>query len=131
MSVKLKYLDEWNARRSVLAKSYTLKLSNSNLVLPFVPEWAEPVWHQYVVRSKERDYLHRKLEHAGISTMIHYPIPPHRQQAYVELDQSIGSFPIAERIANDILSLPIDPHLKMAKQDQVANEMMRILSSAV
>ncbi|MBL4680799.1 MAG: DegT/DnrJ/EryC1/StrS family aminotransferase [Pseudomonadales bacterium] len=131
LSVKLKYLDEWNARRSALARTYSLKLSQSNLVLPFVPEWAEPVWHQYVVRTKDRDNLQKSLEQAGIATMIHYPIPPHRQLAYGYLDQSIGSFPIAERLANEVLSHPIGPHLKAEQHDHVANEMMHIKSGTI
>jgi len=123
LSIKLKYLDEWNARRVTFAETYTRELSQSNLVLPFVPEWAEPVWHQYVVQNEDRDHLLFQLERAGISTMIHYPIPPHLQEAYANTSMVMcmgsGGLPIAERLANQVLSLPIGPHLTISQQDAV------------
>ena len=122
LSVKLKYLDDWNARRSALAQTYTQVLGQSNLLLPMVPEWAEPVWHQYVVRTQDRDHLQQNLEQAGISTMIHYPIPPYLQRAYSCMDLTMGAFPIAERLANEVMSLPIGPHLSVSQQKQVANQ---------
>ena len=131
LSVKLKHLDAWNARRSIIAKIYTEKLGQSNLVLPFVPEWAEPVWHQYVVRSNDRDRLQSNLDKAGIDTMIHYPIPPHLQKAYADMSLSKEQFPIAERLATEILSLPIGPHLKSAQQVKVANDMVFFASRVV
>lgn len=130
LTVKLKYLDEWNARRRALASVYSLKLSQSGLVLPFVPEWAEPVWHQYVIQCNDRDHLQKKLGQAGIATMIHYPIPPHRQRAYAQLGQGIGSFPIAERLANEVLSLPIGPHLEASECEQVVNEILHLRAAS-
>ena len=87
-------------------------------MLPFVPEWAEPVWHQYVVQNEDRDHLLLQLERAGIATMIHYPIPPHLQKAYAAMALNEGDLPIAERLASEVLSLPIGPHLKKNQQDQ-------------
>lgn len=113
LRVKLKYLDGWNARRTMLAGLYSNKFAGSNLVLPFVPDWADPVWHLYVVLTAERDAVQKKLGDAGIGTMIHYPIPPHLQPAYKELNFSVGSFPIAERVSRKLLSLPIGPHLSL------------------
>ena len=75
-----------------------------------MPEWAEPVWHLFVVRTPERDALQQRLGEAGVGTLIHYPIPPHRQEAYASLGLGEGSFPIAERIHREVLSLPIGPH---------------------
>lgn len=111
LRVKLASLDEWNARRAACAAWYGEQLSGSAVNVPFVPEWADPVWHLYVVRSCRRDQLQTFLQERGIGTMIHYPIPPHLQAAYAELDLTAGAFPIAEAIHNEVLSLPQGPHL--------------------
>lgn len=113
LKVKLGYLDEWNARRRKIAVFYLNELAESGLVLPYVPDWAEPVWHLFVVRSLERDRLQRYLEDRGISTLIHYPIPPHLQRAYAYMRLPEGSFPLSEAIHREVLSLPIGPHLSM------------------
>lgn len=111
LRVKLRVLDAWNARREKIAARYTAALAGTGLVLPSAPEWAAPVWHLYVVQSSRRDALQKTLGEAGISTLIHYPIPPHLQQAYSEAGYVKGRFPIAERLANQVLSLSIGPHL--------------------
>lgn len=112
LRVKLTRLDEWNKRRRQVAARYMQELSGQHeLGLPYVPEWAEPVWHLFVVRHAQRDALQKALNEAGIGTMIHYPIPPHLQPAYSELGYAMGTFPLAERVANDCLSLPMGPHL--------------------
>lgn len=111
LRVKLKALDEWNARRREVAMMYIEKLEDTELTLPFVPDWAEPVWHLFVVRSPERDKLQKHLESKNIGTLIHYPIPPHLQQAYAPLGYKEGSFPISEHVHHEVLSLPIGPHL--------------------
>ena len=82
LRVKLAHLDEWNARRRAIAARYQRGLAGCGLTLPHVPEWAEPVWHLYVVQHPQRDALQQALTDAGVGTLIHYPIPPHRQQAY-------------------------------------------------
>lgn len=114
LCVKLKHLDEWNARRSAIAARYSAELAHTGLVLPTVPAWAEPVWHLYVVQSPERDRLQKSLEDAGIGTQIHYPIPPHLQQAYSAAGYSKGQLPIAESLAESVLSLPMGPQLDEA-----------------
>jgi dTDP-4-amino-4,6-dideoxygalactose transaminase len=76
-----------------------------------VPHWAGPAWHLYTVRTPHRDALQRHLADRGIGTMIHYPIAPHMQKAYAELGFAPGAFPISEAIHNEILSLPMGPHL--------------------
>lgn len=119
LSVKLKYLDEWNQRRRVIADLYSRELLETTLQLPHVPEWAEPVWHLYVVQHKNRDCFQKKLEELGIHTLIHYPIPPHKQKAYSGIDRSLENLPIAEALANQVISLPIGPHLSL--DDLVAN----------
>lgn len=119
LSVKLRHLDEWNERRRNIASHYLGNLKNLGLTLPLVPEWAEPVWHLFVVRHSKRDNLQQKLNEAGIGTLIHYPIPPHLQQAYADLGYQRGSFPIAEAMADEVLSLPMGPHLDGAQRDKV------------
>jgi dTDP-4-amino-4,6-dideoxygalactose transaminase len=111
LRVKLKLLDEWNARRTAIAARYTAELAGTGLVLPEVPAWAEPVWHLYVVQHAERDDLQKALHEAGIGTQIHYPIPPHLQEAYRDAGYAAGRFPIAESMANRLLSLPMGPQL--------------------
>jgi dTDP-4-amino-4,6-dideoxygalactose transaminase len=119
LAVKLDHLDIWNARRKDIAERYTTDLADTPLQLPFVPNWAEPAWHLYVVRAPDRKALVDKLETAGIQTLIHYPIPPHLQAAYADLSISRGRLPIAERLANEVLSLPIGPHMSDSDVEQV------------
>ncbi|CAN4273186.1 WecE Predicted pyridoxal phosphate-dependent enzyme apparently involved in regulation of cell wall biogenesis [Methylophilaceae bacterium] len=111
LRVKLKVLDAWNERRAEIAIGYQKALVNTSLTLPFVPEWADPVWHLFVVRSKTRDQLQQQLSQAGIGTLIHYPIPSHLQAAYAELGYQEGDLPIAEAIHREVLSLPIGPQM--------------------
>jgi dTDP-4-amino-4,6-dideoxygalactose transaminase len=111
LRAKLPFLDEWNDRRRAVAARYTEALKDAGLMLPTVPEWTEPVWHVYVVRTAERAALQARLQQAGIGTMIHYPIPPHLQPAYAGMGLGEGSFPLSEAIHREVLSLPIGPHL--------------------
>lgn len=117
---KLKKLDEWNDQRKVLAADYLRQLAGCNLVLPLVPEWADPVWHLFVVRSLQRETLQAHLQKHGIGTMIHYPIPPHLQPAYSELGYEQGDFPIAEAIHREVLSLPMGPTMNVTQISQVS-----------
>lgn len=119
LRAKLKGLDEGNARRRAIATRYLAGLADSGLGLPFVPEWAEPVWHLFVVRSVERQHVQDALAGRDIGTMIHYPIPPHRQPAYAELALAEGSLPVAEAIHREVLSLPIFPQLQDEQVDRV------------
>jgi dTDP-4-amino-4,6-dideoxygalactose transaminase len=119
LRVKLEHLDEWNARRSAIAARYQQSLTGCGLTLPQVPGWADPVWHLYVVRHPQRDALQQALNDAGVGTLIHYPIPPHRQQAYAQCSWGQGAFPRADRIADQVLSLPIGPHLQANEVSEV------------
>jgi dTDP-4-amino-4,6-dideoxygalactose transaminase len=117
LRVKLRHLDEWNGRRRLIAARYLSDLHGADsLALPSVPEWADPVWHLYVVQHPRRDSLQQALSQVGIGTLIHYPVPPHLSGAYAEGKWRRGDFPIAERLADTVLSLPIGPHLA---EDQV------------
>ncbi len=119
LRVKLAKLDEWNARRSAIAGRYQKGLAQYGLTLPHVPNWAEPVWHLYVVQHPQRDELQRVLTKKGVGTLIHYPIPPHRQKVYAREGWGQGTFPLAERLADEVLSLPIGPHVTTEQVDEV------------
>ena len=121
---RLKVLDEWNARRRAIASFYSDRLAESGLVLPLVQSWAQPVWHLYVIRSRRRDELAAWLAERGIGTLVHYPIPPHLQRAYRDLGCPKGSFPIAERLADEVLSLPMGPHLAMEDAERVVEAVL-------
>lgn len=119
LSVKLQRLDDWNARRVKIAERYLLGLAGLPLQLPVTPDWAAPVWHLFVVATSQRDALQTYLKANHVQTLIHYPVPPHLQHAYADLHWARGSFPLAERYANEVLSLPMGPQLSMAEVDQV------------
>lgn len=111
LRVKLRVLDAWNARRAKIAARYSAELAGTGLTLPTVAPGAEPVWHLYVVQHPQRDRLQKRLQEAGIGTLIHYPIPPHLQAAYASAGFAAGQFPIAEQMANRVLSLPMGPQM--------------------
>jgi dTDP-4-amino-4,6-dideoxygalactose transaminase len=119
---KLSLLDDWNSKRRVVAETYLRSLDMSGLTLPFVPDWAEPVWHLFVIRSENRNLLQKHLFDRGVSTLIHYPIPPHLQNAYADMRFSRGSYPITENIHDTVLSLPIYPQIKMGDINKVIFE---------
>lgn len=129
LQVKLQVLDNWNERRRRLAGHYDNVLADiPGLELPRVPQWAEPVWHLYVVRTQRRSALMEALERAGIGALIHYPIPSHLQQAYADLNWSKGSFPLAEKLSETVLSLPMGPHLSEAAIDKIADIVRKTLT---
>lgn len=127
LRVKLRHLDTWNRRRAAVATQYSGTLAGSGLCLPFVPDGVEPAWHLYVVRTTSRDLIQNHLNAQGIGTMIHYPIPPHLQSAYVELGIAAGSLPITERIHSEVLSLPMGPHLSAGMVQEVSKTIMSFL----
>lgn len=115
LRVKLGVLDDWTARRCAVAGVYAQGLADTGLILPHVPDWAEPAWHLYVVRSPQRDALQARLEQAGVGTLIHYPIPPHMQAAYAGMGIAPRVLPLARQLADEVLSLPMGPHLQEAE----------------
>jgi dTDP-4-amino-4,6-dideoxygalactose transaminase len=117
LRVKLRRLDEWNARRCSIAARYLRDLDGiPELKQPFVPKGVEPVWHIFALRHPRRDELQASLAKLGIGTLIHYPIPPHLSGAYADSRWNQGDFPIAEAIAKTELSLPMSPHLTPESQ---------------
>lgn len=130
LRVKLKVLDLWNNHRKNIASEYLENLSNVNIVLPFVPEWADPIWHLFVIRSQNRDKLQNYLNDEGVDTMIHYPIPPHLQPAYAKSNSILVSLPISELIHQESLSLPIGPHFSK-RQAKKVSEIIKKFQSGI
>ena len=125
LQTKLKNLDEWNECRKETADYYLQELADIvDLILPEVPSWAEPVWHLFVMRHKERDKLQETLERANIGSLIHYPVPPHLSAAYSDFGYKKGVFPVTEELANTVLSLPMGPHLN-EKHIKYVNSIIR------
>lgn len=123
LRVKLARLDQWNERRREIAKCYLTQVKTAGLRLPSVLEGTEPVWHLFAACHPERERLQATLKGAGVETLIHYPVPPHRQDAYRDMGLPAGSYPISERLAREVLSLPIGPHLE---QDACAEVVARL-----
>ena len=110
LSVKLPYLQQWTAQRQAIADYYNRALAGvGDIVLPFVANRATHVYHLYVILTRQRNALQQFLNQKGIGTMIHYPVPPHLQQAYKALGYAKADFPLAEKIADSCLSLPVWP----------------------
>ena len=120
LRVKLRVLDEWNDRRRLLANQYLNMLVNTELTLPVVSSSTEPVWHLFVVQHPQRDAIQHHLNSAGISTLIHYPIPPHLQRCY-EQRKTNDRHPLATRFAREVLSLPLGPHMSVTQVSQVVS----------
>lgn len=119
---KLPFLDEWNLRRVEIANFYCQTLGGiEQLELPNRGNYGEHTWHLFVIRTKFRDKLAKFLAVNGVSTLIHYPVPPHLSKAYSDHNFKRGSLPIAEELADTILSLPIGPHLSLENANIVSN----------
>jgi len=124
LDVKLKYIDSENQKRIDIAKHYISEIKNPKIILPELPENEnEHVWHLFVIRTENRDELQNYLTEKNIQTLIHYPIPPHQQNAYNEWNNM--SFPISEKIHNEVLSLPISPVL----EDEEIQTIIKVLNN--
>jgi len=122
LRVKLKYLEDWSDRRRTLAKVYTSLLSDAHdLVLPQELERAKHVYHLFVVRHPRRDALQLHLKKNEIETLIHYPVPLYLQKAYADLRIPLGKFPVTEKLASQVLSLPFYPEMSDETVRQVAS----------
>ncbi|MEG0760477.1 DegT/DnrJ/EryC1/StrS family aminotransferase [Chryseobacterium sp.] len=118
LDIKLKYIDAENERRREIANKYSKKITNSKIILPEIPENGnEHVWHLYTIRCNNRELLQNYLQENGIQTLIHYPIPPHKQECYTEFSHL--SLPVTEKIHTEILSLPISPVLEDSAIDYI------------
>ena len=138
LRVKLKHLTEWNKKRRRNATLYSNLLSepvtrNSqpatrNIIIPFEPSWTEAVYHLYIIRTKNRDELQKYLSENGINTGLHYPIPLHLQNAYKRSGVTNGSYPITEKVSNEILSLPMFPNLTGEQVEYVSQKIKAFLN---
>ena len=129
LNVKLQYLDNANNKRLILATEYQKQLKECEILLPTTPKDRSHVWHLFVVRLRGRNLLQEKLKAMGVETLIHYPISPHLQDAYAPLNFQYGQFPIAEKISNEVLSLPLSPGLSIDDINLVCNLIKEILKS--
>lgn len=119
LRIKLRHLDEWNSRRKHIATKYLRELNDTHVALPECPNWAESAWHLFVIGSPKRNSIYERLSMEGIGCLIHYPIPPHMQEAYAELNFNPNAFPIARKLADEVLSLPISPHMNLDTVDEI------------
>ena len=129
LRVKLKHLSEWNEKRRNNASLYTQHLTLNNVITPYEPEWAKAVYHLYIIRTKKRDELQKYLSENGISTGLHYPIPLHFQKAYANNGFKRGDFPVTEKVASEILSLPMFPNLSEGQIEYVAEKIKEFASN--
>ena len=128
LTVKLRYLAEWNNKRQVAAHKYDQLFSPvDGVIAPYCPDWAQAIYHLYVIRVQDRAGLQKHLAAAKVDTGIHYPVPLHLQKAYYGLGYQQGDLPIAERAASEIVSLPMYPHLTAEQQSRVVDEVVRFL----
>jgi len=126
IKAKIKYLDQWNKRRQAVARTYSQFLSkNKNIVTPSVKNDRSHVYNVYAIRVKNRDRVYERLRQNNIGALIHYSLPLHLQKAYRELGYHRGDFPVAEKISQEILSLPMHPFLKRAEIEYVARQVLR------
>lgn len=121
LRVKLKHIDELEAEKRALCEKYLAEIKNKKIDLPRTKEGATHIWHQFVIRCRQRDNLIRHLNDKGISSIIHYPIPPHLSEAYRYLGYQAGAFPITERYAKEILSIPLYNGMTLEEQDYIIN----------
>jgi dTDP-4-amino-4,6-dideoxygalactose transaminase len=121
LSVKLKHLAEWNTRRREAAACYRELFATAGVaeLAPFEPGWAQAVYHLYVIRVNDRDAFMKQMAEPGIGAAIHYPVPLHLQKAYEGLGHKLGDFPEAEKVAPEIVSLPMFPGLTYDQQQRV------------
>jgi dTDP-4-amino-4,6-dideoxygalactose transaminase len=131
LRVKLKHLSTWTEQRRAAAARYQkLLAANADKIgLPYEPSWSKAVYHLFVVRVENRDDFMKQMGAAGIGTGIHYPIPLHLQKAYQGLGYVKGDFPISEKIAAEIVSLPMFPQLRPDQQERVVSEAMNVVSA--
>jgi dTDP-4-amino-4,6-dideoxygalactose transaminase len=126
LTAKLKLLDHWNEERNRVAKRYLKNINNKNIKTPSFPEDSYSAWHLFVIMTANRDGLRNYLYENGIVTGIHYPIPPHKQKCYSEFNKM--SFPIAEKISNQALSLPMSPLLSDQEVDYISEKINSFIS---
>jgi dTDP-4-amino-4,6-dideoxygalactose transaminase len=130
LSVKLKHLPKWTESRRTAASRYRKLFGTAEgVILPFEPSWSKAVYHLFVIRAEDRVQLQKRLGEANIGTAIHYPVPLHLQKAYASLGCGEGSFPITEKVAKEIVSLPMFPGLEETQQMRVAEQVIGFVAA--
>ncbi|MBS3105451.1 DegT/DnrJ/EryC1/StrS family aminotransferase [Candidatus Woesearchaeota archaeon] len=130
LGVKIKYIEEWTEKRRKNAEHYNKLLKESGIALPYEADYARHVYHIYAIRLKNRDMLREFLGKNGVSAGIHYPIPVHLQKAYSFMGMKKGSFPVSEKVAGEILSLPMYPELSEEQMEYVSNSINDFIKNA-
>jgi dTDP-3-amino-3,4,6-trideoxy-alpha-D-glucose transaminase len=135
LAVKLRYLDDWNGRRADVAARYRTELDGLPLELPCVPDGMTHAWHLFVVQSAARDAVRRGLSELGVETLVHYPVPPYRQPAYASVSGDGATSastvcPISERLHNQVLSLPMGPHITQEQIEATIAAVRRAVARA-
>jgi dTDP-4-amino-4,6-dideoxygalactose transaminase len=125
LRVKLDALDTWQARRRAVAQRYLREIAHPDIVLPRVADGVDPAWHLFVVRARDRAGVQRRLADAAVESVVHYPIPCHRQPVFATLPHRVHGSARADRLADEVLSLPIGPHLGGAQIDRVIDAVNR------
>ena len=132
LSVKLRHLKDWNENRRALAHRYHELLADSKeFLLPIETPWTKGVYHLYVVRVQDREAFQAFMGQGGVGTGIHYPVPLHLQKAYQHLGHKAGDFPVTERVAREIVSLPMFPQMKSAQQDETVKRIKEFVEAQV
>lgn len=126
LNVKLKYLQKWNLRRKKIASYYLESIRSKNIILPKKISISDSSWHIFPIRCLDRDIFLQKLFKSGIETVIHYPLPPHKQKAYSQIVNKYKNLPITENLAKELLSLPIDPSLSKTKIEYIVKTIKKI-----
>lgn len=124
LSVRLDLLDAQNIRRRAIAARYMEAFAALNLILPQAPNWCDPVWHLFVVRHANRDGFQQNLAKDDVQTQIHYPIPPHQQKAYAHIKDTLPPMPLAEQLAREVVSLPLNPYMSDDQVDYVIEKVV-------
>jgi dTDP-4-amino-4,6-dideoxygalactose transaminase len=132
LHAKLQHLCKWNSQRRERAAEYDhlLTAADCGIRPPHTPSWSKPVYHLYVIRTQDRERLMSDLQKAGIGTGIHYPIPLHLQKAYASLQYQVAEFPVAERAATEVVSLPMFPQLTPLQQARVVQAIQKFVEAS-
>jgi dTDP-4-amino-4,6-dideoxygalactose transaminase len=126
LRVKLPFLKEWNTQRRAAADAYNeLIPRDGEITTPFEADWSRGNYHLYVIRTPQRDALQQHFTERNIGTGLHYPIPLHLQEGYLNLGYKAGDFPVAEKLCREILSLPMYPQLRRDQQEMVVKAVLQ------
>ncbi|WP_260504326.1 DegT/DnrJ/EryC1/StrS aminotransferase family protein [Paenibacillus illinoisensis] len=127
LRIKLRHLNGWNKDREQIAQRYNSKLAGYGIILPEVPDWSLPVWHQYIIRVSNREKVQEELKNRGIQTLVHYPVPIHLQEAYKEYSYLKGKLKLTETLSNEVLSLPMWPGMSESQIDTVCRILWEVI----